>query len=78
MNCIKREVSCRCILLNYSEPLVAKRSMNIRLANGERIEGMAGIGAAPPRAAAGMGEGRALGRRNLSTAELKYVAIHIV
>ena len=64
--------------LHYPKTLVAERGAIIHLAYHKGIEGMAGIGAAPPRAAAGMGEGSTLSGGNLTAAELEYVAVHIV
>jgi hypothetical protein len=63
---------------NYSKTLVAERGAVIHLAYHKGIEGMAGIGAAPPRAAAGMRKGSTLSGGNLTAAEFEHVAVHIV
>ena len=51
------------LFLYYPEALVAKRGMYMYLANAVGIKGMAGVAAAPPAAAAGMGNGRLFSRR---------------
>lgn len=63
---------------HHPKPLVAERSTVIHLAYAERIEGMAGISAAPPGTAAGMDDGRTLPCGNLTAAELKHIAVYIV
>ena len=66
------------IVFRNAEALVAERSAVIYLADHIRIEGMARITTAPPRAATGMCQGGTLSRGDLTTAEFKNITVYIV